>query len=52
MKFLYETQSLILLPYCSPAQGHGAKGDNEYKFSLEFLEPVRPEVLLFLFISY
>ncbi|TNN53170.1 Very-long-chain (3R)-3-hydroxyacyl-CoA dehydratase [Liparis tanakae] len=26
------------------AQGHGAKGDNEYKFSLEFLEPVRPEI--------
>uniref|UniRef100_A0A672ZYJ9 Very-long-chain (3R)-3-hydroxyacyl-CoA dehydratase n=1 Tax=Sphaeramia orbicularis TaxID=375764 RepID=A0A672ZYJ9_9TELE len=25
------------------AQGHGAKGDNEYMFSLEFLEPVRPE---------
>uniref|UniRef100_A0A8P4KPK2 Very-long-chain (3R)-3-hydroxyacyl-CoA dehydratase n=1 Tax=Dicentrarchus labrax TaxID=13489 RepID=A0A8P4KPK2_DICLA len=25
------------------AQGHGAKGDNEYRFSLEFLEPVRPE---------
>ncbi|KAJ8252270.1 hypothetical protein COCON_G00215820 [Conger conger] len=26
------------------AQGHGAKGDNEYEFSLEFLEPVKPEV--------
>ncbi|XP_029986581.1 very-long-chain (3R)-3-hydroxyacyl-CoA dehydratase-like [Sphaeramia orbicularis] len=26
------------------AQGHGAKGDNEYMFSLEFLEPVRPEI--------
>uniref|UniRef100_A0A8P4GHI9 Very-long-chain (3R)-3-hydroxyacyl-CoA dehydratase n=1 Tax=Dicentrarchus labrax TaxID=13489 RepID=A0A8P4GHI9_DICLA len=26
------------------AQGHGAKGDNEYRFSLEFLEPVRPEI--------
>ncbi|XP_054625656.1 very-long-chain (3R)-3-hydroxyacyl-CoA dehydratase-like [Dunckerocampus dactyliophorus] len=26
------------------AQGHGAKGDNEYKFSLEFLEAVRPEI--------
>ncbi|XP_035855116.1 very-long-chain (3R)-3-hydroxyacyl-CoA dehydratase-like isoform X1 [Sander lucioperca] len=26
------------------AQGHGAKGDNEYKFSLEFLEPVSPEI--------
>ncbi|KAM9410496.1 very-long-chain (3R)-3-hydroxyacyl-CoA dehydratase-like isoform 1-T2 [Pholidichthys leucotaenia] len=26
------------------AQGHGAKGDNEYEFSLEFLEPVRPEI--------
>lgn len=23
------------------AQGHGAKGSNEYKFSLEFLEPVK-----------
>uniref|UniRef100_A0A672ZVL8 Very-long-chain (3R)-3-hydroxyacyl-CoA dehydratase n=1 Tax=Sphaeramia orbicularis TaxID=375764 RepID=A0A672ZVL8_9TELE len=30
-----QTQSL--------SQGHGAKGDNEYMFSLEFLEPVRPE---------
>uniref|UniRef100_A0A665V1Q7 Very-long-chain (3R)-3-hydroxyacyl-CoA dehydratase n=1 Tax=Echeneis naucrates TaxID=173247 RepID=A0A665V1Q7_ECHNA len=26
------------------AQGHGAKGDNEYVFSLEFLQPVRPEI--------
>uniref|UniRef100_A0A3Q3NED7 Very-long-chain (3R)-3-hydroxyacyl-CoA dehydratase n=1 Tax=Labrus bergylta TaxID=56723 RepID=A0A3Q3NED7_9LABR len=26
------------------AQGHGAKGDNEYEFSLEFLQPVRPEI--------
>ncbi|KAJ8248726.1 hypothetical protein GJAV_G00227080 [Gymnothorax javanicus] len=26
------------------AQGHGAKGDNDYEFSLEFLEPVKPEV--------
>lgn len=26
------------------AQGHGAKGDNEYEFILEFLEPVRPEI--------
>ncbi|XP_029000270.1 very-long-chain (3R)-3-hydroxyacyl-CoA dehydratase-like isoform X2 [Betta splendens] len=26
------------------ALGHGAKGENEYKFSLEFLEPVRPEI--------
>ncbi|KAG7473370.1 hypothetical protein MATL_G00095050 [Megalops atlanticus] len=26
------------------AQGHGAKGDNEYEFSLEFLAPVKPEV--------
>ncbi|XP_073320501.1 very-long-chain (3R)-3-hydroxyacyl-CoA dehydratase-like [Pagrus major] len=26
------------------AQGHGAKGDNEYVFCLEFLEPVRPEI--------
>ncbi|XP_056134559.1 very-long-chain (3R)-3-hydroxyacyl-CoA dehydratase-like isoform X2 [Lampris incognitus] len=25
------------------AQGHGAKGDNEYEFNLEFLEPVKPE---------
>lgn len=29
---------------CSTAQGRGAKGENEYKFSLEFLEPVKPEV--------
>ncbi|XP_059928111.1 very-long-chain (3R)-3-hydroxyacyl-CoA dehydratase-like [Gadus macrocephalus] len=27
------------------AQGHGAKGDNEYQFTLEFLEPVLPKVL-------
>ncbi|XP_074533651.1 very-long-chain (3R)-3-hydroxyacyl-CoA dehydratase [Halichoeres trimaculatus] len=26
------------------AQGHGAKGHNEYEFSLEFLLPVKPEV--------
>lgn len=26
------------------AQGHGAKGQNEYGFSLEFLLPVKPEV--------
>lgn len=27
------------------ARGHGAKGDNEYGFSLEFLEPVQPKVI-------
>ncbi|KAF3854865.1 hypothetical protein F7725_022920 [Dissostichus mawsoni] len=27
------------------AQGHGAKGQNEYEFSLEFLSPVKPEVI-------
>ncbi|CAK6950974.1 very-long-chain (3R)-3-hydroxyacyl-CoA dehydratase [Scomber scombrus] len=26
------------------AQGHGAKGQNEYEFSLEFVLPVKPEV--------
>ncbi|XP_004553147.1 very-long-chain (3R)-3-hydroxyacyl-CoA dehydratase [Maylandia zebra] len=26
------------------AQGHGAKGQNEYKFSLDFLLPVKPQV--------
>ncbi|XP_054892416.1 very-long-chain (3R)-3-hydroxyacyl-CoA dehydratase-like [Poeciliopsis prolifica] len=26
------------------AQGHGAKGDNQYEFRLEFLEPVKPEI--------
>lgn len=26
------------------AQGHGAKGQNEYEFSLELLSPVKPEV--------
>ncbi|XP_064820202.1 very-long-chain (3R)-3-hydroxyacyl-CoA dehydratase-like isoform X1 [Oncorhynchus masou masou] len=26
------------------AQGHGAKGDHDYEFSLDFLEPVKPEV--------
>uniref|UniRef100_A0A671SE32 Very-long-chain (3R)-3-hydroxyacyl-CoA dehydratase n=1 Tax=Sinocyclocheilus anshuiensis TaxID=1608454 RepID=A0A671SE32_9TELE len=25
-------------------KGHGAKGENEYEFSLEFLKPVKPEV--------
>uniref|UniRef100_A0A3Q3MHA9 Very-long-chain (3R)-3-hydroxyacyl-CoA dehydratase n=1 Tax=Mastacembelus armatus TaxID=205130 RepID=A0A3Q3MHA9_9TELE len=33
-----------ILLCCSTAQAHGAKGDNEYEFSLEFLEPVRPEI--------
>lgn len=27
------------------AQGHGAKGENQYEFSLEFLEAVQPEVV-------
>lgn len=36
--------------YCYfTAQGHGAKGENEYKFILEFLEPVKPEVLIIWF---
>lgn len=26
------------------AQGHGAKGENDYEFSLPFLKPVKPEV--------
>uniref|UniRef100_A0A6Q2XVB1 Very-long-chain (3R)-3-hydroxyacyl-CoA dehydratase n=1 Tax=Esox lucius TaxID=8010 RepID=A0A6Q2XVB1_ESOLU len=26
------------------SHGHGAKGDNDYEFSLEFLQPVKPEV--------
>ncbi|XP_062326875.1 very-long-chain (3R)-3-hydroxyacyl-CoA dehydratase-like isoform X1 [Osmerus eperlanus] len=26
------------------ARGHGAKGENEYEFSLDFLGPVKPEV--------
>ncbi|KAM6961210.1 very-long-chain (3R)-3-hydroxyacyl-CoA dehydratase [Aplochiton taeniatus] len=26
------------------AQGHGAKGENDYEFSLAFLKPVKPEV--------
>lgn len=31
--------------FCSfRGQGHGAKGENEYEFSLEFLKPVKPEV--------
>uniref|UniRef100_A0A4W5PQW9 Very-long-chain (3R)-3-hydroxyacyl-CoA dehydratase n=1 Tax=Hucho hucho TaxID=62062 RepID=A0A4W5PQW9_9TELE len=29
---------------CRTAQGHGAKGDHDYEFSLDFLEPVKPEV--------
>lgn len=28
------------------AQGHGAKGQNEYEFSLEFLLPVKPVVCI------
>ncbi|CAB1338879.1 unnamed protein product [Coregonus sp. 'balchen'] len=28
------------------AQGHGAKGVNDYEFSLDFLEPVKPERLV------
>lgn len=28
------------------ARGHGAKGQNEYEFSLEFLSPVKPEVCI------
>uniref|UniRef100_A0A3Q1BIF9 Very-long-chain (3R)-3-hydroxyacyl-CoA dehydratase n=1 Tax=Amphiprion ocellaris TaxID=80972 RepID=A0A3Q1BIF9_AMPOC len=35
------TINCIIVP---TAQGHGAKGDNEYEFSLEFLEPVQPEI--------
>uniref|UniRef100_A0A8C1X4L6 Very-long-chain (3R)-3-hydroxyacyl-CoA dehydratase n=2 Tax=Cyprinus carpio TaxID=7962 RepID=A0A8C1X4L6_CYPCA len=30
-------------------QGHGAKGENEYEFSLEFLKPVKPEHLCKMF---
>uniref|UniRef100_A0A3Q2CGC7 Very-long-chain (3R)-3-hydroxyacyl-CoA dehydratase n=1 Tax=Cyprinodon variegatus TaxID=28743 RepID=A0A3Q2CGC7_CYPVA len=29
---------------CYHFKGHGAKGDNQYEFSLEFLEPVKPEI--------
>lgn len=32
---------------CWTAQGHGAKGDNDYEFSLDFLEPVKPEVFYY-----
>lgn len=28
------------------AQGHGAKGQNEYEFSLEFILPVKAEVCI------
>lgn len=31
------------------ARGHGAKGENQYEFSLEFLEPVKPEVWIIWF---
>lgn len=31
------------------AQGRGAKGQNEYEFSLEFLLPVKTEVCVFFF---
>uniref|UniRef100_A0A8P4KQ80 Very-long-chain (3R)-3-hydroxyacyl-CoA dehydratase n=1 Tax=Dicentrarchus labrax TaxID=13489 RepID=A0A8P4KQ80_DICLA len=37
--FSFHTQIMMCV-----SQGHGAKGDNEYRFSLEFLEPVRPEI--------
>lgn len=41
----------IIKFYCwFAAQGHGAKGENEYRFSLEFLEPVKPEVLILGFV--
>lgn len=33
------------------AQGHGAKGQNEYEFGLEFLFPVKPEVHISSFTS-
>ena len=33
-----------MLTLFKTAQGHGAKGDNEYQFTLEFLEPVLPKV--------
>uniref|UniRef100_A0AAY4DBA5 Very-long-chain (3R)-3-hydroxyacyl-CoA dehydratase n=1 Tax=Denticeps clupeoides TaxID=299321 RepID=A0AAY4DBA5_9TELE len=29
---------------CFKGQGHGAKGENEYEFSLDFLKPVKAEV--------
>lgn len=45
---VFKTFKLMLKECFWTALGHGAKGDNEYKFSLEFLEPVRPEVLIFL----
>uniref|UniRef100_G3PY34 Very-long-chain (3R)-3-hydroxyacyl-CoA dehydratase n=1 Tax=Gasterosteus aculeatus TaxID=69293 RepID=G3PY34_GASAC len=36
-----DTHALTHLAFT--AQGHGAKGENEYEFSLEFFEAVRPE---------
>lgn len=49
MKRIVKPNAVLIWTYSSSstAQGHGAKGVNEYKFSLEFLEPVRPEVLIF-----
>lgn len=46
-----ETQSLTFFFLCvinCSARGHGAKGQNEYEFSLEFLFPVKPEVCVLL----
>uniref|UniRef100_A0A8C9V949 Very-long-chain (3R)-3-hydroxyacyl-CoA dehydratase n=1 Tax=Scleropages formosus TaxID=113540 RepID=A0A8C9V949_SCLFO len=41
---IYLRVELSDVQVCSTIAGHGAKGDNEYEFSLEFLEPVKPEV--------
>ncbi len=43
MLFLFRLCDFCL--FCSfQGQGYGAKGENEYEFSLEFLKPVKPEV--------
>uniref|UniRef100_A0A8C7U1B2 Very-long-chain (3R)-3-hydroxyacyl-CoA dehydratase n=1 Tax=Oncorhynchus mykiss TaxID=8022 RepID=A0A8C7U1B2_ONCMY len=41
---LYRVHGIKPTFLCWTAQGHGAKGDHDYEFSLDFLEPVKPEV--------
>lgn len=43
MLFLFSCVSFIYSALFL-GEGHGAKGENEYEFSLEFLKPVKPEV--------
>lgn len=44
---LYRVHGIKPTFLCWTAQGHGAKGDHDYEFSLDFLEPVKPEVFYY-----